>query len=128
MNQGKRRILIVEDEPDILKTINKRLALSGFEVLTAADGQEALTTVQQERPELIILDIMLPKLNGYEVCAKLRQDVTLKHIPIIMFTAKGETQAQLAGIMFGADAYVPKTTGFEQLLEQIKSLLPAASG
>ena len=127
MTAARPRILLVDDEPDILKTLNKRLEIAGFEVTQAIDGQEALAKTQELRPDLIILDIMLPKLNGYEVCAKLRQDEQYKQIPIIMFTAKGQSQEQLAGLMFGANAYVSKTCEYEVLLEQIRSLLPKRS-
>jgi DNA-binding response OmpR family regulator len=127
MTNAKRLILLVDDEPDILKTMGKRLELAGFDVVTAANGEEVLTKVHATRPQLIILDLMLPKLNGYEVCAKLRQDSVSKQIPIIMFTARGDTPAQLAGLMFGADAYISKTSDFDVVLEQVNTLLPAAS-
>lgn len=119
-----RRILLVDDEQDIVKVLSKRLETAGFAVTTAADGEEALAKVRQEQPELIILDVMIPKLNGYEVCAKLKQDKTSQRIPIIMFTAKGQTQEQLAGLMFGADAYISKASEFDVVLQHIKTLLP----
>ena len=124
MSEGKQRILLVDDEPDILKTLNKRLEIAGYEMTLAVDGEDALAKVQASPPDLIILDVMLPKLNGYEVCAKLKQDESHKPIPIIMFTAKGQSQEHLAGLMFGADAYISKTCEYGVLLEQIQALLP----
>ena len=124
MTNQKQRILLVDDERDIAKVLGKRLELAGFEVSTASDGEEAIAKVGEVRPELIILDVMLPKLNGYEVCAKIKQDEAHRKIPVVMFTAKGATQDHLAGLMFGANAYVSKACEFEVLLNQIRALLP----
>ena len=84
----KPRLLLVDDEPSIVKMVGKRLEVEGFDVLIAMDGQEALNKAQSEQPDLIILDLMLPKLNGYEVCTMLKQDTRHQHIPIVIFTAK----------------------------------------
>ena len=124
---AKNDILLVDDEQDIVKVLRKRLELKGYNVDTAADGEEALARVEQKRPQLIVLDVMLPKLNGYEVCAKLKQSEAYQDIPIIMFTAKGQAQDHLAGLMFGANAYVSKSCQFEDLHEQIQSLLEQSS-
>lgn len=125
--ETRRIIMVVDDEPDIVKTLNKRLEIAGYQVTIANDGQDAVSKVQGTRPDLIILDVMLPKMNGYEVCAKLKQDPAYKRIPIVMFTAKGQSQEHLAGLMFGADAYVSKSCQYDVLLEQIKALLPESS-
>lgn len=124
MSDQKPHILIVDDEPDIVKVLSKRLTASGYSVSTANDGEDGLAKVKAGGIDLIILDVMLPKLNGYEVCAKLKQDATHRTIPIVMFTAKGQTQEHLAGLMFGADAYISKTCEFSVLMSQIKALLP----
>ena len=127
MTDQKRRLLLVDDEPDILKLLQKRLEIEGFDVSTAVDGEEALSKVDEVLPELIILDVMIPKLNGYEVCSKPKESDEHKRIPVVMFTAKGQTQEHLAGLMFGADAYISKTCEFAVLLDQIKSLLLQAT-
>lgn len=117
------RILLVDDEAAVTKVIGERLRTKGYNVTTAADGEEAMRKAADEQPHLIILDVMLPGLNGYEVCARLKRDEALKHIPVIMFTAKGQTQEHVVGLMCGADVYVNKTCDFNTLLEQIQSLL-----
>lgn len=123
MKMTKRRVLLVDDDPSILKIFSKHLELAGYEVVNASDGEEALAEIQREPPDLIILDIMLPKLNGYEVCTKLKEDDVHQHIPIIMFTAKGKPQEHVTGLMFGAEAYLSKTCSSGELLGQVKTLL-----
>ena len=120
---AKGSILLVDDEQDIVKVLRKRLEMKGYDVEIAMDGEEALAQIEQRPPQLIILDIMLPKLNGYEVCAKLKRSEAHRNIPVVMYTAKGQAQDHLAGLMFGADAYVSKTCQFDDLYEQIQSLL-----
>lgn len=119
----KPRILIADDEPAVLKVMTKRLEQFEFDVLGAVDGEEALIMIQHERPDLIILDVMMPKKNGYEVCSILKRDENLRMIPVIMFTAKSEKADQVTGVMMGADAYVPKDCGAKVLLQHIRSLL-----
>ena len=118
------RILLVDDEPSIVKMVGKRLAVEGFEVLVAMDGQEALKKAQMESPQLIILDLMLPKLNGYEVCTMLKQDARYQKIPIIMFSAKAQEKDERLGLECGANAYVRKPFQAKELLEQVRALLP----
>ncbi len=124
---GKRRILLVDDDASMLKVFSRRLEHAGYEVLKAVDGEEALTKVREQPPDLIVLDIMMPKLNGYEVCTRLKQDQTTSHIPIIMFTAKGRPQEHLAGLMLGASAYISKSCQASELLDQIHRLLSNSS-
>jgi len=126
----KPKILLVDDEPSVVKMVGKRLELDGFQVLIAMDGHEALTRAQTESPDLIILDLMLPKRNGYEVCATLKQDARYRHIPIVLFTAKNQPQDETLGMACGADAYVKKPFNAPQLLEQVHGLLgrPRATG
>lgn len=123
---GAPRILLVDDEPSIIKVVGKRLEVEGYEVLIAVEGQEALTKAQTEHPDLIILDLMLPKLNGYEVCTMLKQDTRYQHIPIMLFTAKAQDQDERLGMECGADAYVRKPFRAQELLERIRRLLPAS--
>jgi two-component system phosphate regulon response regulator PhoB len=117
------RILIVEDEPDILNLLAFNLENSGFETTTAMDGYEALDKVRKEAPDLILLDLMLPKLNGFEVCRKIRENPGLKNIPIIMLTAKGEEADTITGLELGADDYVTKPFSPKELTLRIKAIL-----
>ena len=119
----KVRILLVDDEPSIVKMVGKRLEVEGYEVLVAMDGQEALKKAQTEGPKVIILDLMLPKLNGYEVCTMLKQDTRYQKIPIVMFTAKAQEKDEKLGLECGADAYVRKPFKAQELLDQIKALI-----
>ena len=125
----KQRILLVDDEPSIVKMVGKRLEIEGFDVLVAVDGQEGLSKAQTERPDLIILDLMLPKLNGYEICTMLKQDTRYQKIPIVLFTAKAQEKDEKLGMECGANAYVRKPFRAQELLEKILSLLaPAGQG
>ena len=121
----KIRILLVDDEPSIVKMVSKRLAVEGYEVLVATDGQEALRKAQTEQPDLIILDLMLPKLNGYEVCRLLKFDQKFQHIPIMIFTAKSQEQDECLGRECGADAYLRKPFKARELLSQLRGLYEA---
>ena len=123
----KVRILLVDDEPSIVKMVGKRLEVEGFEVVLAVDGQEGLSKAQTQSPDLIILDLMLPKLNGYEVCTMLKQDTRFQKIPIMMFTAKAQDKDEKLGMECGANAYVRKPFRAQELLEKIRSLLSASS-
>ena len=122
----RSRILLVDDEPSIVKMVGKRLEVEGFEVLIAADGQDGLTKARSELPDLIVLDLMLPKLNGYEVCTMLKQDARYQKIPIILFTAKAQEKDEKLGMECGANAYVRKPFRAQELLETIRGLLPGA--
>lgn len=119
----KKRILIVDDEEDILKVLKFRLEANNYEVLSASDGQEGLTKARTEKPDLMILDLMLPKLDGYKVCRMLKFDETYKTIPIIMFTARAQKEDEGLGKEMGADAYITKPFEPEVLLEKIRELL-----
>jgi len=103
-----KKILIVDDEPNIIKLVEARLKFHGYEVITAYDGEEGLDKVRDEKPDLIILDIMMPKLDGYEVCHKLRADIQYNTIPIVMLTACGQATDIKEGMERGADAYIAK--------------------
>ena len=120
------RILLVDDEPSIVKMVGKRLEVEGFDVLIATDGQDGLAKARTESPDLIVLDLMLPKLNGYEVCTMLKQDSRYQKIPIVLFTAKAQEKDEKLGMECGADAYVRKPFRAQELLGKIRSLLPGA--
>jgi DNA-binding response OmpR family regulator len=126
--EEKLRILLVDDEPSIVKMVGKRLEVEGFEVLIAIDGQEALAKAKGERPDLVVLDLMLPKLNGYEVCTMLKQDTRYQKIPIVLFTAKAQEKDEKLGMECGADAYVRKPFRAQELLEKIRTLLESSRG
>jgi two-component system alkaline phosphatase synthesis response regulator PhoP len=117
------RILLVDDEPSIVKMVGKRLEVEGFNVLVAMDGQDALAKARAEAPDLIVLDLMLPKLNGYEVCTMLKQDARYQKTPIIIFTAKTQDKDEKMALECGADAYMRKPFRAQELLEKIRSLI-----
>lgn len=119
----KKRILIVDDEEDILSLLKFRLEANNYEVLSASDGQEGLMKARAEKPDIIILDLMLPKLDGYKVCRMLKFDENYKNIPIIMFTAKAQQKDEELGKEMGADAYITKPFEPDILLEKIRELL-----
>ena len=118
--------MLVDDELELGKLVKMRLEANGYEVLMAFNGQEALDTVRAERLDLIILDLMLPKMNGYEVCTVLKQDGRYQKIPIIIFTAMAQTKDEALAKECGADAYILKPFQADSLLKMIASLLLAS--
>ncbi|MFA4991881.1 MAG: response regulator [Candidatus Omnitrophota bacterium] len=123
MTTDKKRILIVDDEEDIVNILKFRLEANNYSVLSAFDGQDALERARSERPDLIILDLMLPKLDGYKVCRALKSDENYKDIPIIIFTARAHEENGEDGGEIKADAYVAKPFEPQELLEKIRGLL-----
>jgi DNA-binding response OmpR family regulator len=115
------RILIAEDEPDMAMGLRDNLKFEGYEVLTAADGQEALDIATTQRPDLILLDIMMPKLDGFEVCSRVREAGF--SVPIIMLTARAQEMDVVRGLELGADDYVVKPFAIRELLARIKVAL-----
>lgn len=101
-------VLIVDDEPHVLHLISLTLGTENYEVMEAKDGVEALAQVTQRRPDIIVLDLMMPKMNGYEVCQRLKENVMTQHIPIIILSAKGELADKIKGMKMGADDYLTK--------------------
>ncbi len=120
---GKKRILMVEDEKDLRKMVKFRLEAMDYDVLEAEDGQTGLDKARADKPDLIILDLMLPKLDGFKVCRMLKFDEKNKHIPIIMFTARAQEKDKLIGKEMGADAYITKPFEPDVLVAKIKELL-----
>lgn len=114
-------ILIIEDDAAMLRGLKDNFEFKGYHVLTAADGEEGLTIALNEKPDLIILDIMLPKINGYEVCRLIRQESL--NMPIIMLTAKGEESDVVLGLNLGADDYVTKPFSIKELLARAAAFL-----
>ena len=120
---GNKTVLIVDDEPDIVESIKFRLELETIECLEAYDGEEALLKAKKEKPDLILLDIMLPKMNGYKVARLLKFDSSYKHIPIIMLTARTQEQDIKLGKETGADEYVTKPFDMDTLISLVKKYL-----
>jgi len=116
-------ILVVDDEEDILTLLEYNLRKSGFNVLSAADGPEAIVSASEERPALIILDIMLPNMDGTEVLKRLKQDPRTRSIPVIMLTAKGEEIDKVVGFELGADDYITKPFSPRELILRVRALL-----
>jgi two-component system OmpR family response regulator len=117
------KILIVEDDINLLATLKYNLAKEGYEVITAVDGAGALETARREKPALIILDVMLPKLSGFEVCRILRKET---NVPILMLTAKVEEVDKIVGLEIGADDYMTKPFSMRELLARIRAMLRRA--
>jgi len=121
MKQGK--ILVIEDEADIREVIAHNLSREGFKVLTASDGEAGLRRIRQEAPDLVLLDLMLPGLDGLELCRKLKAEPLSQAIPIIMVTAKGEESDIVLGLGMGADDYVTKPFSPKALTARVKAVL-----
>lgn len=119
------KILIVDDEPNIVMSLEFLLKKEGFVTETANDGDVALEKVRVFMPDLVLLDVMMPKKSGFEVCEILRSDTSLSNIRIIMLTAKGRETEQAKGLALGADAYMLKPFSTKDLVARIRELLPA---
>jgi len=118
-----KKILIVDDERDMVEALTVRLEKNGYGVISAYDGLDGLEKAKRERPDLIILDLMLPKMDGYRVCALLKKDSRYSMIPIIIFTAKAQVSDRELGIELGAEAYITKPFDAQILLTKIKELI-----
>ncbi|MDZ7843885.1 MAG: response regulator transcription factor [Anaerolineales bacterium] len=116
----KPKILIIEDDQGILKFLNRGLSYEGYEVMVAEDGEQGLKKAETEKPDLVILDLMLPGIDGLEVCRQLRNN---GDIPILMLTAKDQTNDRVTGLDMGADDYMVKPFEFRELLARIRALL-----
>ncbi|MBN1521462.1 MAG: response regulator [Candidatus Aureabacteria bacterium] len=117
------RILVVDDGKTMVKIISKKLEANGFDVIPAYDGQEAVLKAREENPDLIILDLNLPRINGFMVCRILKYDEKYRHIPIILLTARKSDADKWIGIKVGADAYLTKPVEMDLLVSQVKELL-----
>ena len=122
------KILIVDDEEDILTLLEYNLEKAGFKVISADDGPEAIELTKKENPSLIILDIMLPSMEGTEVCKVIKRDNATSHIPIIMLTAKGEEVDRIVGLELGADDYITKPFSPRELILRVKAVLKRMHG
>lgn len=118
-----KKILIADDEPDFVELISMRLEVNGFKVVAAKDGQEAIDKTKKEKPDLLILDMMMPKLDGFEVCRMLKFDDNFKDLPIIVLSALDQQQDREKAIEAGADEYFIKPFDLSLLLTKIKDLI-----
>ena len=124
-----KKVLIVDDDPDVRSLYRLVLRQEGLEVLEAQDGEEALAIAQAETLALVLLDIMMPEMDGYEVCRRLRANPETADVSILLFSAKATTTGREDGLLAGADDFVPKSVGPRALVARVRSLLspPAAS-
>ena len=125
---ARETILVVEDDENIQQLVGYNLAKAGFHVLYADNGEQALSLIKRERPELIVLDLMLPGLSGFEICKLVRKDPKTKSVPIVMLTAKSEENDIAAGLDLGADDYITKPFSPKILVSRIKAALRRKEG
>ena len=117
------RILVVDDEPPIREILKFQLENAGFYVKCAQDGEEGLQMVSEDPPDLVLLDLMIPQMDGYEVCRRIKSNYDTRHIPVIILTARGEEQDRVRGLKLGADDYVVKPFGVKELLARVEAVL-----
>ena len=122
-----KKILIVDDEVDLVETVRFPLEMEGYHVLVSYNGEDALNQARKENPDLILLDLMLPKLDGYKVCRLLKFDDRYKHIPILMLTAKTQEKDKILGMETGANEYITKPFEMDDLLKKVKAYLKISS-
>ncbi len=120
---SQKKILVVDDEVDLVETIRFPLEMEGFNVLVSYNGEDALNQARKEKPDLILLDLMLPKLDGYKVCRLLKFDERYKDIPILMLTAKTQEKDKLLGKETGANEYITKPFEIDDLMKKVKTYL-----
>lgn len=119
----RRRILIVDDEPNIVLSLEFLMQQSGFDVAVARDGAEALERMQSFQPDLVLLDVMMPVLNGFEVCQKIRENSAWNDVKIVMLSAKGRESEVNKGLALRADAYVTKPFSTRELVERVAGMM-----
>lgn len=123
MGEKKNKILIVDDAPDTVELLRKRFRAEGYDTDQASNGEEGLRKVPEYNPDLIVLDVMMPVMDGYETCRRLKSDEKTKYIPILMLTAKGEIDHKVKGLDTGADDYMAKPFDYKELSARVRSLL-----
>jgi DNA-binding response OmpR family regulator len=117
------KVLIAEDEPHIVESLSFLLGREGFDVSSAADGEAAFSRLEEDPPDLMILDVMLPRLNGFEVLRRVRADPRLKNLPVIMLTAKGQHQDRQRAEDIGADAFITKPFSNREVVDRVRALV-----
>lgn len=123
-----KTVLIADDEPNIVISLEYLLEQAGYRVIVARDGLAALEAIERERPDLVLLDVMLPRLSGFDVCQKIRENPALQGVRVMMLTAKGREVEMSKGLALGADVYVTKPFSTRELLAQVAEQLGAAPG
>ncbi|MDX9698147.1 MAG: response regulator [Rhodocyclaceae bacterium] len=121
-----RKILIADDEQNILISLEFLMKREGYEVIVAQDGEEAVHKIRSERPDLVLLDVMMPRKSGFEVCQEVKADAELAQVRILMLTAKGRDTEVAKGLALGADAYMTKPFSTRELVEKVRSMLDGA--
>ena len=116
----KSMVLTADDDPHLLRLVMRNLEFEGYEVLTASDGQQALELIEAREPDLVLLDVMMPKMDGFTVCQRVRE---FSSVPIIMVTARGQEQDRVRGLDLGADDYLTKPFGVDELLARVRAVL-----
>ncbi len=117
------RVLIADDEQNILISLEFLMKREGYEVSIAQDGDEAVEMIRSERPDLVLLDVMMPKKSGFEVCQEIKSDPSLQSVRILMLTAKGRDTEVAKGLALGADSYMTKPFSTKELVERVRSML-----
>jgi len=117
------KILIADDEQNIVISLEFLMKREGFDVSIAVDGEEAIDKIRSEKPDLVLLDVMMPKKSGFEVCQEIKSDPALKSVLILMLTAKGRDTEVAKGLALGADAYMTKPFSTKELVERVRSML-----
>lgn len=120
---ARRKIIVIEDDRDIVKLVKYNLEKAGMQVLEAYSGQEGLDLARNESADLIILDLMLPQIDGYEVLKNLREDINISDIPVIILSAKVSAGAVIKGFQMGASDYIPKPFSIDELVSKVSGLL-----
>ena len=119
-----KQIFVVEDEKDLVELLTYNLEKDGYRVLSEMDGESALKKIPDKMPDLVLLDLMLPKADGLTVCKTLKSNPKTSHIPVVMLTAKGEESDKIVGLEVGADDYVTKPFSVKELLARVRAVLP----
>jgi DNA-binding response OmpR family regulator len=122
------RILIVDDEPNLVLALEFLMKKEGYEIRAAADGEKAVKAAEEYRPDLILLDVMMPRMDGYEVCQHIRANPELRDVAIVMLTAKGREVEREKGLALGADLYITKPFSTREVVRKVKEILAAKSG
>src|ERR1700747_1546975 len=121
-----KRVLLIEDDRDIVELVRYNLEREGFQVASATDGASGLAQIRKTPPDILLLDLMLPKLSGLDICKEIRRDTSLNRLPILMLTARGEEADRVVGLEMGADDYVTKPFSPRELVARVKALLRRA--
>ncbi len=119
----EKKILIVDDEPDFVQLLSIRLKSNGYDVISASDGESGLKKAQAEKPDLVILDALMPKINGFELCKRFRENESTKDVPLIMLTALAQERDLSKGIKGGADCFITKPFNAVDLLHEIETVM-----